>query len=51
MGLLGLKNYDELKDAHYEWVKGEIESKYCDKEDKWIQNIAVGCRSFVVLRR
>jgi len=47
MGLLGLENYDDLKEAHYKWVEGEIESNNCDKEDKWTQSIAVGSRSFI----
>ena len=45
--LLGFETYDGLKDAHYKWVEGEIESNNCDKEDKWTQSIAVGSRSFV----
>ena len=42
MSLLGFENHDDLKDAHYKWVEGEIESNHCDKEDKWTQSIAVG---------
>jgi len=44
---VGFENYDDLKDAHYKWVEGEIESNNCDKEDKWTLSIAVGSRSFV----
>jgi len=39
MGLLGFENYDDLKEAHYKWVEGEIESNNCDKEDKWTQKL------------
>jgi len=42
MSLLGFKNYDDLKDAHYKWVEDQIKSNNCDKEDKWTQSIAVG---------
>jgi putative transposase len=47
MGLLGLENYDHLKEAHYKWVDSEIPTNYSDKDNKWTQSVAVGSRRFI----
>ena len=47
MALLNFESYDDLKDAHYKWVAGEIQADRRDKEDKWTQSIAVGSKAFV----
>jgi putative transposase len=45
--LLGFKNYDDLKDAHYKWVDSAIRTDNNNKEDKWTQSIAVGSKTFI----
>jgi putative transposase len=45
--LLGFGNYDELRDAHYKWVDGLMQTDYGGKENKWTQSIAVGSKTFV----
>ncbi len=45
--LLGLENYDELRDAHYKWADSVMQTDISDKESKWTQSIAVGSKSFV----
>ena len=47
MGLLGFENYDDLKDAHYKWVEGAIQTDNFNKENKWTQGIAVGSKTFI----
>ncbi len=32
MDLLGLENYDDLKDAHAKWVDSTIQTNHNDKE-------------------
>jgi hypothetical protein len=40
MDLLGLENYDDLKDAHAKWVDSTIQTNHSDKEKKWTQSLA-----------
>ena len=47
MNLLGLQNYDDLKDAQYKWVNSAIQINNSDKENKWTQSIAVGSKAFI----
>ena len=47
MDLLGFKNYDDLKDAHYKWVDSAMQTDNSDKENKWTQSIAVGGKTFI----
>jgi hypothetical protein len=49
MNLLGFDNYDDLKDSHSRWVDSEIQNDSHNKENKWIQSIAVGRKH--ILRR
>ena len=46
MSLLGIENYDDLKNTHYKWVESAIQVDNCDKENKWTQSIAVGSQAF-----
>ena len=45
--LLGFDNYDDLKDAHYKWMTGAIQTDNSDKENKWTQSIAVGSKTVI----
>ena len=45
--LLGLENYDDLKEAHYKWVGNEITTDGSAKENKWTESIAVGSKPFI----
>jgi REP-associated tyrosine transposase len=47
MGLLGIENYDDLKEAHYKWVDSAMQTANCGKENKWTQSIAVGSKAFI----
>ena len=47
MDLLGLENYDDLKDAHSKWVDSTIQTNHSDKEKKWTQSLAVGSKTFI----
>jgi putative transposase len=47
MDLLGLENYDDLKDAHAKWVDSTIQTNHSDKEKKWTQSLAVGSKTFI----
>jgi len=47
IGLLGFKNYDDLKAAHYKWVESEMPTDGSAKENKWTQSIAVGSKPFI----
>jgi putative transposase len=51
IGLLGFKNYDDLKEAHYKWVESEIPTDGFVKENKWTQSIAVGSKPFIETMR
>ena len=51
IGLLGFKNYDDLKEAHYKWVESEIPTDGSAKENKWTQSIAVGSKAFIETMR
>ena len=47
MELLGFKNYDDLKEAHYKWVDSALQTDNGGKETKWTQSIAVGSKPFI----
>jgi putative transposase len=47
MELLGFETYDDLKDAHYNWVDSAIQTDNGDKKNKWTQSIAVGSKTFI----
>ncbi len=47
MDLLGLENYDDLKDAHAKWVDSTIQTNQSDKEKKWTQSLAVGSKTYI----
>ena len=47
MGLLGLENYDELKEARCKWVESAMQTDNRDKENKWTQSLAVGSKAFI----
>jgi putative transposase len=47
VSLLSFENYDDLKDAHYQWVESAIQTDNCDKENKWTKSIAVGSKTFI----
>jgi putative transposase len=47
MNLLDMKNTDQLKEAHHNWVASALPNKSHDRETKWTQSIAVGSKSFV----
>ena len=47
MRLLGFENYGDLKDVHYKWVEGAIQTDNFKKEHKWTQSIAVGSKTFI----
>jgi hypothetical protein len=45
MDLLGFENYDDLKDAHYQWLGSAIQTDISDKEIKWTQSIGAGSKT------
>ena len=47
MGSLGFANYDDLKEAHYQWIESANQTDDCDKDNKWTQSIAVGGKTFI----
>jgi putative transposase len=47
MELLGIENYDDLKDAHYKWVDSAMPTDNRGKENKWTQSVAVGSKAFI----
>jgi putative transposase len=47
MDLLGIENYDDLKEARGKWVDSAIKTDNSDKENKWTQSIAVGSKTFI----
>ena len=47
MDLLGLENYDDLKDAHAKWVDSTIQTNHSDREKKWTKSLAVGSKTFI----
>jgi len=51
IGLLGFKNYDDLKEAHYQWVESKMPTDGSAKENKWTQSIAVGSKPFIETMR
>jgi putative transposase len=51
MDLLGLENYDDLKEARGEWVDSAIQTDSSCKKTKWTQSIAVGSKPFIETMR
>ncbi len=47
MGLLGFDTYEQLKDAHTEWIDKAIREKRNDREPEWSQAIAVGSEDYI----
>jgi putative transposase len=47
MDLLGFKKYDDLKEAHKQWVEMAVQTGDRDRESKWTQSIAVGSKAFI----
>ncbi|MEJ2168054.1 MAG: transposase [Desulfobacterales bacterium] len=47
VSLLSFEKYDDLKNAHYQWVESAIQTDNCDKENKWTKSIAVGSKTFI----
>ena len=45
--LLGFKTYEQLQQAHYNWVDRAIKADNNGREAKWTQSIAIGSESFV----
>jgi len=45
MDLLGIENYDDLKEARGKW--SAIKTDNSDKENKWTQSITVGSKTFI----
>jgi putative transposase len=47
LDLLGIENYDDLKDVHYKWVDSALQTDHSDRQNKWTQSIAVGSQRFI----
>jgi REP element-mobilizing transposase RayT len=44
---LGLTRYEQLKEAHREWVEDALKASSPVKEDVWTQSIAIGSQAFI----
>ena len=47
MDLLGLENYDDLKDSQAKWVNSTIQTNHNENEKNWTQSLAVGSKAFI----
>jgi len=47
MGLLGIKDSDELKKAYRDWLQEGMQRQSRERQPRWTESIAVGSESFV----